>query len=96
MTIHKRVNEPRGELWQSSMCGDFDQVWVVCPACKKQTVFRSEAGIRSLDDYSLEDAPLPVLVDLTRHAQACNHCGTILKLKIVEQPKMEVMVIGEE
>jgi len=72
-----------------------DQVWIKCPECETQIFFVTEHGVGDGIDYSLKDAPLSVLVDLTKHAQACTGCGVILKLEIAEQPKMKVEIVGD-
>jgi|JI10StandDraft_1071094.scaffolds.fasta_scaffold1811746_1 transcription elongation factor Elf1 len=56
--------------------GMFDSVKVPCPKCGKEQLFQSKGGDCILEEYTLENAPLDVLMDINRHAPyGCLKCG---------------------
>ena len=72
----------------------FNRIWIMCPACQSQMCFHTRTDSEGMIDYSLRDAPLADLIELTKHAHACKSCGAILKLRVVESPKMEIELVG--
>ena len=85
----------RSEDWQSTVRSTPDRVWIRCPDCSAQIFFIVErGGANDAVDYGLDDAPLGILVELTKHAQACTGCGVILKLAVAEPPKMRIEVVS--
>lgn len=64
--------------------GMFDRVMVPCPKCGTESEFQSKGGDCTLRDYTLENAPADVLLDVNRHApNTCKECGTVFAVKVV-------------
>lgn len=57
--------------------GLFDRVYVDCPNCGNQVEFQSKGGECDLVNFSLDDAPIHVLMDMMNYPQECE-CGTWL------------------
>ncbi len=55
--------------------GVFDSVWVKCPKCGTENDFQTKSGDCCLDNYTLEDCPDDVLVDVNRHSPCLCKCG---------------------
>lgn len=54
--------------------GMFDSVYVSCPNCGSANEFQSKAGDCLLKDYSLDNAPPEILLDLKGQIQTCFNC----------------------
>lgn len=72
----------------------FNRIWIICPVCQSQIWFHTRTDSEGMIDYSLKDAPLNDLIELTKHAHACRSCGAMIKLRVAEHPKMEIEIIG--
>ncbi|WP_156829747.1 hypothetical protein [Methylovulum miyakonense] len=48
--------------------GMFDSVYVPCPKCGELNEFQSKGGDCLLNEYTLENAPANVLLDINRHS----------------------------
>jgi hypothetical protein len=55
--------------------GLFDSVYVDCPHCGVKTELQSKAGECCLNRYTLDTAPVEVLVDLMNYEDDCDACG---------------------
>lgn len=54
--------------------GMYDSVNIQCPNCKGTVQFQSKAGDCTLGNYTLEDAPREIQVDLDGRSEYCS-CG---------------------
>lgn len=59
--------------------GMFDYVNVLC-RCGHEVKFQSKAGPCKLAEYTLTDAPGPVLVDINGDAQTCPWCNRTVRI----------------
>lgn len=57
--------------------GMFDRVMVDCPNCGERVEFQSKAGECVLADFGVNDAPVPVLMDIMNIPEHCD-CGAWL------------------
>ena len=57
--------------------GMFDRVMVDCPNCGDRVELQSKAGNCNLDKYTLETAPVQILVDIMNIPEHCD-CGAWL------------------
>jgi len=58
--------------------GCYDTVEVPCPECGKIEYFQSKSGERMMENYTLQNVPDDVLVDVNRHAPyKCRDCQTL-------------------
>ena len=56
--------------------GMFDSVWVKCPKCGTENEFQSKSGLCILEDYTLENCPEDVFVNINRYAPiTCGRCN---------------------
>lgn len=55
--------------------GMFDRVWVKCPKCETENEFQTKSGECCMGNYTLEDCPDDVLVDVNRHSPCLCKCG---------------------
>lgn len=62
--------------------GMFDSVHVPCPECATPYEFQSKGGICMLESYTLENAPLCVLGDLSPTVAKCKKCGSGFKVEV--------------
>jgi len=66
--------------------GCFDTLNFTCPACGKPTSEQSKAGNCSLDNFTLDNAPLTVIADINDDGKNgslyCEHCNTQLELEV--------------
>ena len=71
--------------------GMFDSVFIPCPKCEKSMEIQSKAGNCSLSVYSLENAPLKILMDIEGEYIFCSNpeCDKTFKLILPRQYKVE-------
>lgn len=62
--------------------GMFDSVMVPCPLCGTVNEFQSKGGLCQLRQYTLADAPVDVLGDLTNDTEKCSKCGAEYRLQV--------------
>lgn len=63
--------------------GVFDSVWVECPKCKHENEFQSKSGACILANYTLEQCPPDVLLNINRHSpKKCEECKTLYEVDI--------------
>ena len=67
--------------------GMFDLLIVNCPNCGKKVELQSKAWNCTLDSYTLETAPLPILADFIDYGDntvqlGCLSCNAKLKMNI--------------
>ena len=62
--------------------GMFDRVWVECPKCGKGVEFQSKAGDCVLADYTLDNVPIIVGLDLIHEKEKCENCGAIVIVEV--------------
>jgi hypothetical protein len=63
--------------------GMYDTVMVPCPQCGALSEFQSKSGNCKLDEYTLDEAPDVVLLDVNRHApHTCAKCGVRFGVEI--------------
>lgn len=55
--------------------GVFDMVHVPCPNCGEPVEFQSKALYGSMDRFTLENAPTPILIDIMNAPDYCMACG---------------------
>lgn len=55
--------------------GMYDSVWVRCPHCGIDNEFQSKSGDCFLNEYSLDECPEDVLLNVNRHAPIECDCG---------------------
>ena len=73
--------------------GMFDTVLVSCPACEETLEFQSKAGVCLLNDYSLQSAPIEVLLDILEYGEEyCNKCQTTIQLRVEIPPVRPVLI----
>ena len=65
--------------------GCFDSVMVPCPECGELTEFQTKAGECLLTEYSFEDAPAALLVDVVNETHRCKN-GHRFYLKLIAKP----------
>ena len=66
--------------------GMFDIVMVPCPSCGECAEFQSKSGACRLAEFTLEEAPDDVLLDVNRHApNRCRTCSTFFAVDV--QPR---------
>jgi len=75
--------------------GMFDSVYVPCPKCGELNEFQSKGGDCLLIEYTLENAPANVLLDMNRHSPAtCRNCGTTYEVKLTVSIAKEIVEIS--
>ena len=66
--------------------GMYDEICFVCPKCKEAITFQSKAGDRTHSMYSIDNAPLSILMDLNEEGNKenlyCDHCHAQLEAPI--------------
>ena len=62
--------------------GMFDSVYVNCKDCGTKIEFQSKVGECCLHEYSLNDAPHEILLDLNGEIQICGNCDAYNMLKV--------------
>jgi phage FluMu protein Com len=63
--------------------GMYDTVLVPCPTCEELAEFQSKSGDCKLEEFTLDEAPDVVLLDVNRHAPTrCQKCKTIFCVEI--------------
>ena len=55
--------------------GMFDSVWVNCKECGNKVEFQSKVGECCLHDYTINNAPPEILIDLNGEVQFCEKCN---------------------
>ncbi len=68
--------------------GVFDTVKVKCPLCDHENYWQSKNGDPCMNTYTLENAPVNVIHDLSG---TCNRCQKPLKLVPISEPKYVVI-----
>ena len=61
--------------------GVFNTITVPCP-CGWSVSFQSKVDGGCLD-YSLDDAPLPVLADIAGGSRECQDCGRVVTVRVL-------------
>lgn len=75
--------------------GVFDRVYIPCPKCGKESEFQSKGGDCILADYTLETAPVDVLLDVNRHSpNICENCGTKYDVKVTVKVDTEIITVA--
>jgi len=77
--------------------GMFDEVRLKCPACQKEYRAQSKGGECILATYDFpgdgdNEAPLDVMTDINRHAPFSCECGAIFEVKLVTEPRFQVVL----
>ena len=62
--------------------GVYDTVWVKCPTCGEENPFQSKSGDCILENYTLDNCPPDVLVNVNRHSPCRCDCGTLYAVDI--------------
>lgn len=62
--------------------GMYDTVIVNCPACGEELFFQSKSGECLLRDFTLNNCPNDVLLNVNRHAPIKCDCGTLCEVDI--------------
>jgi transcription elongation factor Elf1 len=66
--------------------GCYDTLRFACPSCGEITSVQSKAGERTMEYFTLKDAPLNVLVDIHMDGEAgelfCEKCEVQLNIRI--------------
>lgn len=76
--------------------GMFDSVKIDCPSCGATVEFQSKAGRCNLDEFSDEDVPLVIALDIVGDVETCVHCNKEFKIKFgIPMPKEVDMVLRE-
>lgn len=66
--------------------GVYDTVLVPCPKCGEVEQFQSKSGECLLDEYTLEECPEDILLDVNRHSPyTCEKCNTAFAVSIEEE-----------
>lgn len=73
----------------------FDRIWVSCPNCKTDVEFQSKAGECSLKDYTLDDAPPEIKLDIVGDERLCE-CDTLVEIKLTGACVVITAVIKKE
>lgn len=60
----------------------FDSVLVKCPKCGEENEFQTKSGDCYLENYTLEDCPNDVLLDVNRHAPYHCKCNAFYKVDV--------------
>ena len=82
--------------------GMFDRVWIPCPSCGEKFEEQSKVHDCVLADYTLENAPPEILLDILEHPMdlpyVCEKCGARFQvaLKPVSSWKATVVLTGRE
>ena len=62
--------------------GMFDTVWVKCPKCGEENGFQSKSGYCILGNYTLEDCPDDVMLNVNRHSPVECDCGCVFEIDV--------------
>jgi hypothetical protein len=62
--------------------GMFDSVWAKCPSCGQEHEFQSKSGDCILGNYTFENAPDDVMINVNRHSPVDCDCGTLFEIDI--------------
>lgn len=60
--------------------GLFDSVYVPCPNCGKSVEFQSKQGECYMQNFTCDDAPTEILMDIANAPHFCQACGTWVAL----------------
>jgi len=60
----------------------FDYIIVKCPVCGERLEFQSKVGDCLLKEYTLDNAPPEILIDIAKDSHYCNTCKKEVKLSI--------------
>ena len=55
--------------------GMFDSVYVKCAKCGTEVEFQSKAGKCDLENYTINNAPPEILIDIDKEIGVCKECG---------------------
>jgi hypothetical protein len=69
--------------------GLYDTVIVPCPKCGKQNDRQSKAGKCTMSEYTIDDAPLNVLMDIDGETIRCD-CGHIYSVRLHRNVSIEI------
>ena len=62
--------------------GMFDSLIVKCPECKSPVEFQSKAGECMLAEYSVNNVPDEIALDLKDEVSQCENCGYSCRLNV--------------
>ena len=62
--------------------GMYDTLIVKCPECGSQVGFQSKAGDCNLYNYSVNDVPAEIAIDLKNDVSRCENCGYSCRLNV--------------
>jgi len=66
--------------------GCFDTLYFICPACNKITTCQSKADECLLREFSINEAPLTIILDVENDSKRgnlyCDYCEEQLELKV--------------
>lgn len=65
--------------------GMYDSVIVKCPKCGAEHEFQSKSGDCFLREYTLEDCPDNVMVNVNRHSPYNCDCGVSIEVDILSR-----------
>lgn len=75
--------------------GMFDSVYVPCPKCGELNEFQSKGGDCLLNEYTLENAPANVLLDMNSHSPVtCRICETKYEVKLTVSITKEIVEVS--
>jgi DNA-directed RNA polymerase subunit RPC12/RpoP len=74
--------------------GMFDTITIECPNCHFRKSVQSKAGPCMMMIYTKENAPVEVLLDISRESIKCDECGEKFRLKFEYRTKIEL--VGDE
>lgn len=73
--------------------GLYDSVWVTCPHCGKPAEFQSKAGpVLYLANYTLDNAPPAILLDISDAPEYHQSCGGWLAVANIDDTLKVVKV----
>jgi len=76
--------------------GMFDSVIVYCPNCGQANEFQSKAGECLLNEYSLNNAPPEILLDLKDEKQICPKCKKLIGITVQAIVYANAYILKEE
>lgn len=76
--------------------GCFDSVVVVCPECETEIQFQSKAGECSMLNYSIDEVPVEIALDLHKKTVRCDKCFTALTLKYKKRKVVRMRLIKSD
>jgi len=65
--------------------GKYDAIFVRCPHCSNSNEFKSKSGECEMNNYTLNDCPNYVLIDINRDGECECNCGVNYKIDTKER-----------